>query len=53
LLRVDRIGDDFVLKDQCTPEEEAGGELKVVFENGNLVKDWTLAEVRGNLAKYV
>lgn len=36
------------LKDQCTPEEEASGELKVVFENGKLIKDYTLAEVRAN-----
>jgi nicotinamide phosphoribosyltransferase len=53
LLRVDRVGSDFVLKDQCTAEEEAGGELKVVFENGKLIKDYTLQQVRNNLAQYV
>jgi nicotinamide phosphoribosyltransferase len=36
------------LKDQATPAEEASGELEVVFENGKLVKDYTLAEVRAN-----
>jgi nicotinamide phosphoribosyltransferase len=53
LLRVDKINGEFTLKDQCTWEEESGGELIPVFENGNLVKDWTLAEIRSNLAQYV
>ena len=30
-------------------EEEEGGELQVVFENGILVKDFTLAEIRKRL----
>jgi nicotinamide phosphoribosyltransferase len=34
------------LKDQCTWEEEAQGELKTVFKDGKLVVDWTLAEIR-------
>lgn len=34
------------LKDQCTWEEESGGELKVVFKDGRLVKEWTLTEIR-------
>lgn len=41
------------LKDQCSWEEEAKGELKTVFKDGKLLVDWTLAEirqrVRGNL----
>lgn len=49
LLRVDKVGDDYVLKDQCTWEEEAGGELKTVFEDGKLIKDWSLSEIRENL----
>lgn len=53
LLRVDLVNGQYVLKDQCTPEEEAGGELKPVFLNGQLLKDWTLAEVRANLAAYL
>jgi|LakMenEpi03Aug12_release.lakeMendotaPanAssembly.Ray.scaffolds.fasta_scaffold513518_2 ribose-phosphate pyrophosphokinase len=28
-------------------------EFVKVFEDGNLVKDWTLAEIRSNLAQYV
>jgi len=35
------------LKDQCTWQEEAQGELKTVFKDGKLVKDWTLEEIRG------
>lgn len=53
LLRVDLIDGEYVLKDQCTPEEEAGGELKEVFRDGKLLKDFTLSEVRANLAAYL
>jgi len=54
-LRVDRvphpkIGDELVLVQNCTKEEESGGELKTVFENGVLVKEFTLAEIRRRLA---
>jgi nicotinamide phosphoribosyltransferase len=52
LLRVDKINGEFVLKDQCSEEEERGGELKPVFLNGKILKDWTLQEVRDNLAQY-
>jgi len=34
------------LKDQCTWDEEAQGELKTVFRDGKLVKDWSLEEIR-------
>ncbi len=53
LLRVDLIEGEYVLKDECTQEEESGGELKEIFRNSVLLKDYTLAEVRENLAKYV
>jgi nicotinamide phosphoribosyltransferase len=46
LLRVDKIDGEYILKDQCSWEEESGGELQPVFENGVLLKDWTLAEIR-------
>lgn len=46
---------EYALKDQCTPEEEQSGELKTVFENGKLLIDWTLEEIRqrirDNIAK--
>jgi nicotinamide phosphoribosyltransferase len=40
----------YEMKDQCTAEEEAGGALEVVFEDGKLVKEWTLQQVRDRLA---
>jgi nicotinamide phosphoribosyltransferase len=43
---------EFYLKDQATWDEVNNCELKPVFENGKLLKDWTLAEVRANLAQY-
>jgi len=51
LLRVDLVDGEYVLKDQCTPEEEQGGELDVVFENGRLVVDWTLNDIRERVSK--
>jgi nicotinamide phosphoribosyltransferase len=50
LLKVE-LNDDsiYILKDQVTPEEENEGELQVVFENGKLVKEVTLDEVRNKV----
>lgn len=44
---------EFYLKDQATWDEVLNCEFVKVFEDGNLTKDWTLAEVRANLAQYV
>jgi nicotinamide phosphoribosyltransferase len=44
---------EFYLKDQATWEEVLNCEFVKVFENGNLTKDYTLAEVRANLSKYL
>lgn len=49
LLRVEKVGDDFVLHQQQTPEQEAQGALELVFENGRLIRDETLAELRTRL----
>lgn len=38
-----------ILKNNCTAEEEAGGELKVMFENGVQFNKTTLSEIRGRL----
>ncbi len=46
LLRVDIIDGELTLKDQCTLEEEAGGELKEVFRDGKLLIDQSLTEIR-------
>ena len=42
----------FYLKDQATWEEVNNCELIPIFENGKLLKDYTLSEVRNNLSKY-
>lgn len=51
LLRVEKDADDvYYLVDQCSKEEEEGGFLELVFENGKMVRDMTLAEIRANVA---
>jgi len=49
LMRIDRVNNEYVLTDQATWESEKGGELKEVFRDGKLLKDFTLAEIRANL----
>jgi nicotinamide phosphoribosyltransferase len=44
---------EFYLKDQATWEEVNNCEFVKVFENSQLIKDWTLQQVRNNLAQYV
>ncbi len=51
LIRVDRVDGELVLRDQVTKEEEAGGELEVVFENSKVVRLQSLAEIREILGK--
>lgn len=41
------------LKDQCSWEEEAQGELKTVFLDGKLLTDATLAEIRARIKSHV
>lgn len=52
LLRVDIIDGEYVLKDQCTKEEEAGGELQTIFENGKILKETTLSEIRDRIRSF-
>lgn len=49
LLRVEKEGNDFVLYDQQTWEQEQQGELKTVFKDGKLVKETSLSEIRNRL----
>ena len=49
LLCVNRVGNEFVLAQEVTPEEEAGGELKTVFLNGKITVDDTLEAIRARL----
>jgi nicotinamide phosphoribosyltransferase len=39
------------LKDRCTWEEEAQGELKTVFRDGKLFVEWTLADIRERVTR--
>ena len=50
LLRVEREGDDFVLYDEQTAEQEAQGELRTVFLDGVLTVDDTLENIRARIA---
>ena len=44
---------EFYLKDKATWDEVLNCEFVKVFEDGKIVKDYTLQEVRDNLAKYL
>jgi nicotinamide phosphoribosyltransferase len=44
---------EFYLKDQATWEEVKNCEFIKVFSDGKLIKDYTLQEVRDNIAKYL
>lgn len=49
LLRVDRVGKDYVLTDRVSREQESGGELKEIFRDGKLLVETSLAEMRERL----
>jgi nicotinamide phosphoribosyltransferase len=49
LLRVEKEGDNFVLYDEQTPEQEQQGELKEVFCDGQLLVSQSLEEIRKRL----
>ncbi len=49
LLRVEQTADGFTLFDQQTAEQEQQGALAVVFENGKLIRECTLDEIRARL----
>lgn len=51
LLRVDVENGEYILKDQCTWEEESGGVLHTIFENGELMNQTTLTLIRESLRK--
>lgn len=51
LLRIEENGSTLVMYDQQTREMERAGLLEVVFENGELIKETTLAEIRERTAK--
>lgn len=41
----------YVVKEECTPEEENEGLLQVIYENGNFHNQTTLTQIREKLAK--
>lgn len=49
-VRVVNIGGQFVTQDHCTEEQESSdeNELKIVYENGEIKRDWSFDEVRDN-----
>ena len=49
-LRVDKVGSEFILVD-CLDNDD-GGELKVIFEDGKFQNLPTFAEIRERLAGY-
>jgi len=51
LLRVEKTADGFEMFDRQTTEEEKQGELKTVFEDGNLFKSVTFDEIRQTLER--
>ena len=51
LLYVVEYDGKYKVIDDCSPWDEVRGCLQTVFENGNITKEWSLAEVRANLAK--
>lgn len=53
LLRVDLHDGEYILKDECTEEEERGGELLPIFRNGSFVMPTLLQEVRDRVNENV
>jgi nicotinamide phosphoribosyltransferase len=49
LLRVDKVGNNYFLTENCTPEEFEGGELKPVFRNGEMLVKPTFKEAKERL----
>jgi nicotinamide phosphoribosyltransferase len=49
LLRVELVDGEYVLFDQQDPWQEEGGELKTIYQNGNLMNLTTIAEIRSKL----
>lgn len=49
LLRVEEVNGTYILHDQQTEEQEKQGALEVVYEDGKLFKDQSLAQIRARL----
>lgn len=53
LIRVEKVGDDYVQHDQQTPDEAEQGELRTIFEDGQLVLDESFTAIRARLGAVV
>ncbi|QUJ67890.1 nicotinate phosphoribosyltransferase [Photobacterium sp. GJ3] len=53
LLKVDRVDGELVCFDNVTEAEEQQGLLQVVFEDGQLVKETTLRDIRGLISTQI
>ena len=53
LICVQDDGNKYVAVDQVTKEQEKKGYLQTVFEDGKLVKEWTLSEIRSAVDKSI
>ncbi len=53
LISVVKEDGKYVAYDCAHPSDESNSELKVVFEDGKLVKEFTLQEVRDNVRKTI
>jgi len=49
LLRVERKGDDYILHNSQTWEQERQGELRVIFENGAVFNRESTSQIRQRL----
>jgi nicotinamide phosphoribosyltransferase len=49
LLRVEKVGEDYVLHEQQTREQEQSGELRVMFEDGSIYGTPKVSEIRSLL----
>jgi nicotinamide phosphoribosyltransferase len=49
LIRIEREHGDFVMYDRQTPEQEAKGCLTTVFEDGKVVVEHKIADIRKRL----
>ena len=49
LLRVDETPDGYTFRDNVSWEEEAGGALKIIFEDSKMVNETALVEIRERL----
>ena len=50
LIRVEKNGNEFVMFDEQTPQQENSGDLKEIFVDGRLVNETSLDEIRTRLA---